>query len=45
MEYLDEEGFLFIAGERGNIFQYQFKDGSLGFVKRFANVHNFDITV
>jgi hypothetical protein len=45
MEYLDQEGFLFIAGEKGNIFQYQFKDGRLGFVKRSANVHNFDITV
>jgi hypothetical protein len=45
MVYLDHDGFLFIAGEKGNIFQYLFKDGRLEFVKRFANVHNFDITV
>ena len=45
MDYLDKEGFMFIAGEKGNIFQYKFKDGRLGFVKRFANVHNSDITV
>ena len=44
MEFLDQKGFLFVAGEQGNVFQYQFKDGTLLFVKRYRNIHSSDIS-